>query len=155
MTTSKTPALKKLRDACAPRAMGDGNPNVYTLQEREIIFRAGLRYGRGLMKARVATNGFEKLEAFRRKFEINQIFRGLDERLRRRPYSRWTTDEVLDRLAQIGIKISERTLMRDYKALGGAKFLRGMTPFAPGENRSSPLARYRRKKSKSLNKSTR
>jgi hypothetical protein len=125
--------------------MGDGDLIVYTPEERELIFKLGLKYGRGLLKAR-STNVFA--EAFRYKIEIIYIFRGLPERLRKRPTGQATKDAVLDRLKAIGIDCSERTLLRYYKALGGAKFLREVKPFAPGEDRTSPLEAYRRPKPK-------
>jgi len=149
MTASKSPRSKKqIRDVFAPRAIGDGDPDMYTPQDREIIFRLGLQYGRGLMKGREVANYAEKAEAFRRKFEIVQIFRGLSEHLRKRPSGQKTKDAILKRLDQIGITCSERTLVRDYEALGGAKVLRGVLPFAPGDDRSSPLQMYQRQKPK-------
>jgi hypothetical protein len=132
---------KQTRGPFAPRAIEA--PEAYSCEERDIIFSRGLQYGRALKEARQATNDGEKAEAFRRKVEIIQIFRDLPDRLRKRPTGEATQDAVLNRLEQIGIRISERTLMRDYAALGGAKFLRGVKPFAPGEDRSSPLQAYR------------
>jgi hypothetical protein len=147
MTASKPPRFdKKLRNALTPRAMGDGDLIVYTPEERQLIFRMGLHFGRGLLKAREATSGLEQAEVFRRKFEIIQIFRGLPERLRERPTGKATKDAVLQRLEKIGITCSERTLLRDYAELGGAKILRGVKPFAPGEDQTSPLEAYRRPK---------
>lgn len=145
MTASKSAWSKKqIRDLFEPRAMGDGDLAVYTPEEREFIFRLGLQYGRGLMKSRTAKNYLEQAEAFRRKFEIIGIFRGLPERLRKRPTGERTKDAVLNRLKEIGISSSVRTLMRDYHDLGGAKFLRDAKPFAPGEDTSSPLQAYHR-----------
>jgi hypothetical protein len=147
MTASKAPKFnKKLRNALTPRAMGDGDLIVYTPEERQLIFSLGLHYGRGLLKAREVANGSEQAEVFRRKIEIIQIFRGLPEHLRKRPTGQTTKNKVLERLEEIGITSSERTLLRDYAALGGAKFLRRVKPFAPGEDQTSPLAAYRRPK---------
>jgi hypothetical protein len=147
MTEPKSPrSKKKISDVFALRAIGDGDPNVYTPEEREIIFRFGLQYGRGLLKAREAANFSEQAEAFLRKTEIAQIFRELPEHLRKRPSGQKTKDAVLSRLKKIGITSSERTLMRDYEALGGAKVLRSAKPFAPGEDRSSPLQAHHRQK---------
>jgi hypothetical protein len=147
MTASKpSRSNKKLRDALTPRAMGDGDLVVYTPEERDLIFKLGLKYGRGLLKARQSASGSEYTEAFRYKIEIIQIFRGLPEHLRKRPTGQATKNAVLDRLKKIGITCSERTLLRYYKALGGAKFLRGAKPFSPGEDRTSPLEAYRRPK---------
>jgi hypothetical protein len=142
---------KQFRDIFAPRAIGDGDPAVYTPQEREIIFRLGLLYGRGLMKSRTTTNYREQAEAFRRKFEIISIFRGLPDRLRKRPSGQATKDAVLDRLEEIGIRSSERTLMRDYRELGGTKWLRDGKPFEAEEDKSSPLQEFQSQK---LNKAT-
>jgi hypothetical protein len=140
MTASKLPKPKKqTRNVFAPRAIGDGDPTVYTPQEREIIFRLGLHYGRGLMKSRKTTNYREQAEAFRRKYEIISIFRGLPEIYRIRPCSQATMYKVRDGLEKIGIAASERALMRDYRELGGAKWLRGVKPFAPEEDASSPF----------------
>jgi len=151
MTASKSRSKKQIRDIFAPRPMGDGDPEVYTREELKVIIQYGLQYGRGLMKGREIANYPEQAEAFRRKFEIVQIFRGLPEGLRKRPSAQKTKDAVLVGLEQIGITSSERTLMRDYKALGGVNFFRGVKPFTPGEDRSSPLQAYRQRKS---NKST-
>jgi hypothetical protein len=149
MTSSKLPRPnKELRGALSPRGIGDGDPEVYTREQLKVLIRYGLQYGRGLIKGREGANYLEQAEAFRRKIEIIQIFRGLPEHLRKRPSAQHTKDEVLYGLEQIGIVSSERTLMRDYKALGGAKFLRGVKPFAPGEDKSSPLEAYRRQKPK-------
>lgn len=147
MTAAKLPRSKKqIRDVFAPRAMGDGDPAVYTPQEREIIFRLGLQYGRGLMKSRKTANYREQAEAFRRKFEIILIFRGLPDRLRKRPSGQATKDAVLDRLEEIGIRSSERTLMRDYRELGGTKWLRDVKPFEAEEDKFSPFQEYQRQK---------
>ena len=124
---------------------------MYTREQLKRLIQYGLQYGRGLMKGRKSANSSEQAEAFRRKCEIIWIFRGLPEHLRKRPSGQTTKNAVLNRLEEIGITINERTLMRDYKALGGAEFLRGAKPFAPGENRSSPFEVDRRQK---LNKST-
>lgn len=140
---------KKLRDALTPRAMGDGDLIVYTPDERQLIFSMGLRYGRGLLQAREVVSGLEQAEVFRRKVEIIQIFRGLPEHLRKRPTGQATKDAVLQRLEKIGITCSERTLLRDYADLGGVKILRGVKPFAAGEDQTSPLAAYRGQKPKS------
>lgn len=137
MTASKAPLPKQsLRDALGPRVITE--PEAYTRDELKALIHAGRRYGRGLMKARLATGAVEQAEAFRRKCEIIWIFRGLPEHQRRRPHGQTTKDEVLHRLEQIGIRVSERTLLRDYAALGGAEFLRGAKPFTEGEDRSSP-----------------
>lgn len=127
----------ELADALSPRVIGDGYPEVYTPEQLNVLIQVGLRYGRGLMKARAATAAQEQAEAFRRRSEIVWIFRGLSDQLRKRPSGQATKDAVLNRLETLGIKIDERTLMRDYKALGGAKFLRDALPFAPGEDMSS------------------
>ena len=62
------------------------------------------------MKGRKAANCNEQAEAFRRKLEILGIFRGLPERLRKQPSGEATKDAVLNRLKEIGIMSSERTL---------------------------------------------
>jgi hypothetical protein len=149
MTASKTLLLnKKFRDALQPRAIGDGDLRMYTPEEIDIIFKLGLSYGRGLQKARQSANNGEYAEAFRCKVEIIQIFRELPEHLRKRPTGQATKDTVLAHLEAIGITCSERTLLGHYRALGGVNFLRGVKPFAPGEDRTSPLEAYRRLRSK-------
>lgn len=129
---------KHLDSALADRVIGEGDPEVYTRNELKALIQLGLRYGRGLMKARPAVAAHEHAEAFRRKYEIIQIFRAFPEHYRNRPHGRTTKNAVLHRLSQIGIQCSERTLLRDYKELGGAKFLRRVKPFEPEEDRSSP-----------------
>jgi hypothetical protein len=75
-------------------------------------------------------------ESFRRRIETAHIFRGLPQHLREHPTGGATMKAVLDRLKEIGIKCSERTLLRDYKKIGGANELRNAKPFEPGEDRS-------------------
>lgn len=141
MTSSKLPRSKKelLGNALAPRVI-EGDPEVYTREEQKVLIEYGLRYARGLVRGRLTTNNKEQAEAFRRRFEIITIFRRLPERLRKRPTGEATKVAVLERLEKIGFTIDGRTLMRDYKALGGAEFLRGAKPFEPEEDMSSPFA---------------
>jgi len=146
MTVSKSrKSNANIRTALAPEAIED-DLAVYTPQELELLVRFGLKYRRGLMKGRMAANWIEQAEAFRRRFETIQIFRGLPQRLRNRPTGQTTKDKVLRGLESIGIIASERTLMRDYKVLGEVTFLRGVKPFAEGEDRSSPLEKYQQPK---------
>jgi len=113
-------------------------PLYPTSGEREALAQLGLKYRRGLMDARLATANLEHAEAFRRRCEIIWIFRGLSDQYRHHPFGQNTKNEVLRRLAKIGISCSERTLSRDYAAVGGARALRNVKLFAPGEDRSSP-----------------
>jgi hypothetical protein len=113
---------------------------MYSREQLKVLIQYGLQYGRGLMKGRLSTANKEQAEAFRRRCEIIQIFRGLPEHLRKRPAGEATKVAVLERLEKIGFTIDGRTLMRDYRALGGAGFLRDAKPFEPGEDRSSPFA---------------
>jgi hypothetical protein len=127
-----------VQSALAPRVVGDGDPAFYTPEELQELVQLGLQYGRGLQMAAVATANREQAEAFRRRSEIIWIFRGLPSHLRKRPSGQTTKDAVRERLQQIGIRCSERTLARDYKALGKADFLRAAVPFGPEED-GSPL----------------
>jgi hypothetical protein len=146
MTVSKSRRSNaNIRNAFASEAIED-DPARYTPQEREQLVRFGLKYRDGLMKGREVVHWTEQAEAFRRRFEIVQIFRGLPQHLRNQPSGQTTKNKVLSSLKNIGIVASQRTLMRDYKCLGGANFLRGVKPFGEGEDRSSPLEEFRRKK---------
>jgi hypothetical protein len=128
-----------LRDLCAKRAIGDGDPSVYTEDELKVLVHYGLHYLRGLLQGRGARGNYQGAEAFRRKYEIIGIFRGLPDRLKKRPSGTATIDAVLSRLEEKGIMCSERTLMRDISALGGAAFLARAKPYEPEEDRSSPF----------------
>jgi hypothetical protein len=148
MTASKSARLiKQNANIFAPRAIGEGDPEVYTREELKLLIEYGLQYGRGLRKGRNAANFVEQVEAFRRRCLIIWIFRGLPENFRKRPSGHATKNAVLDRLEKNGISITERTLMRDFKALGGAKFLRGARPFARGEDQSFPMSQTRPRRS--------
>jgi hypothetical protein len=128
---------KLVARAMAPRALDA--PEFYTPEELEILIHYGRSYFRGLRKGSESTADRDSAEEFRRKFELVWIFRDLPDRLRRHPFGRTTVQKVLEKLEAIGIETSERTLMRDYQALGGARWLRDVKPFARGEDRSSPL----------------
>ncbi len=130
---------KQIHDLLTPRIMHDDDPAVYTPEERKVLIEYGLKYLRGVMKGRRVVAFHEDAEAFRRKVEIIHILRGLAENLRKRPTGQETKDAVHARLECIGIKCSDRTLARDYRALGGAKTLRSVKPFAPGEDTSYPF----------------
>ena len=130
---------QQLRDLCAERAIGDGDPSVYTEDELKVLVHYGLHYLRGLLQGRGARGNYQGAEAFRRKYEIIGIFRGLPDRLKKRPSGTATIDAVLSRLEEKGITCSERTLMRDISALGGAAFLARAKPYEPEEDRSSPF----------------
>jgi hypothetical protein len=132
--------------ALTPRALEI--PAAYTREELELLLYYGVRYLRGLQGGAERTTAQASAEEFRRRFELIRIFRGLPGHLRERPHGRTTVDKVLEQLEAIKIPASERTLKRDYKALGGAEWLRGVRPFAKGEDRTSPLqAKAGRKKS--------
>jgi hypothetical protein len=147
MTASKLPLSKKqIRDLFAERAMGDGDPAVYTPEELKVLVKYGLQYLRGVVKGRHTTAAHKDAEAFMRKFEIIRIFRELPDHLRKRPSGEATMDKVRNRLKEIGIAFSKRTLMRDYRELGGTKRLRDVKPFQPEEDKSSPLQEYHRRK---------
>lgn len=139
--TKSVRSAKQKRDVFAHRAIE--HPDAYTPEELEILVHYGLQFGRGLMKNRETANFGEQAEAFRRRFEIITIFKRLPERLRKRPCGETTIDAVLDRLKENGITISEMTLLRDYRHLGGAKVLRSAKPFAPKEDQTSALQAYR------------
>ena len=138
MTASKTSRSRKaIEEAFAPRAIGDGDPAVYTAEELRAFIEYAKKHHHGLVKGgKIAHDG---AEAFRRRIEIIHIFRGLPDRLRNRPTGQTTKDVVLMRLERIGISCSERTLARDYDAVGGTKALRAVKPFAPAEDTSSPF----------------
>jgi hypothetical protein len=110
-----------------------------TPEELLALARDGLKYRRGLKSARSKQANYEQAEAFRRRLEMNWMFRSLSEADRKHPAKLGTVLEIRDRLSKIGIKASERTILRDYRALGGAKALRSAKPFAPGEDSSSPF----------------
>ena len=140
MTASKTSRSRKaIKKAFAPRAIGDGDPAVYTSEELRAFIEYGKKHHHGLVKGGKIVAAQDGVEAFRRRIEIIHIFRGLPERLRNRPTGQTTKDAVLMRLERIGISCSERTLARDYDAVGGTKALRAVKPFAPGEDTSSPF----------------
>jgi hypothetical protein len=139
-----------LVSALATRAIGDGEPEAYTREQNKILIQLGKRYGRGLLKARLATALKQDAEAFRRRIEIIQIFRSFSQNFRNHPCGQNTKDRVIDRLQEIGIRVSETTLSRDYQALGGARALRDTKPFAEGEDRSSPFEEFRRSKPRRL-----
>lgn len=120
-------------------AIGDGDPEAYTPEELKFLVQYALQCGRSARKGRRAIAAQDDAEAFRRKVEIIHIFRGLPRHLRNRPTGEQTKHAVLMRLGNIGIEASERTLTRDYRAIGGAKFLRTVKPFDPGENTSMPF----------------
>lgn len=128
---------KLIARALSPRALEI--PEAYTPEELELLVYYGLSYLRGLQEGRGRTAEQASAEEFRRRFELIRIFRGLRDHLRQRPSGRSTIDKVLEELEVLGIAASERTIMRDYKALGGARRLRNVRPFAEGEDRSSPL----------------
>ena len=130
--------------AFAPRAIGDGEPEVYTREELKTMIDCAKQYHRGLQKARQSKHWLEQADQFRRRSEIINIFRGLPGHLRRRPTGQATKDAVRARLKNAGLKCSEATLNRDYKELGGATFLKDAVPFEPDEDRSSPLANVKR-----------
>lgn len=112
---------------------GDEEPGTYPPEIVRAVFQVGLRHLRGAHKGRRAQNAIEAAEKFRRRVEINHIFRFLPQNLRERPAGQATKDAVRQRLGSIGIKCSEATLRRDYTALGGAAFLRSIHPHADGE----------------------
>lgn len=133
MTFSKSPNAKLSNDFL--RATNKGA--AYTPQELETIVVYGLSYIGGLKKSREVIHCTEQAEAFRRKIEIIQIFRELPEHLRERPCGQTTKTAILDRLHKRGLTCSERTLMRDYRSLGGANWLRLAKPLAPEEDPST------------------
>jgi hypothetical protein len=140
MTGSKTSRSQKtIKEALAPRAIGDGDPAVYSYEELRAIIAYAKKHHHGLVNGGKIVAAQDGAEAFRRRVEIIHIFRGLPERLRNRPTGQATKDGVLMRLERIGISCSERTLARDYDAVGGTKALRAAKPFAPGEDTSSPF----------------
>jgi len=149
MTASKTSRSRNtIKGAFGPRAIGDGDPAVYTSEELRALIKYAKRHRDGIAKGgeRVAAHG--RAEAFRRRIEIIHILRGLPERLRSRPTGQTTKDAVLKRLENIGITCSERTLARDYCAIGGTKALRTAKPLAPEEDTSSPFVPVSKKASR-------
>jgi hypothetical protein len=142
MTASKTSRSRKaIEKAFAPRAIGDDDPAMYTSEELRALIKYAKKHRHGLVKGGQIVADHDAAEAFRRRVEIIHIFRGLPERLRNLPTGQTTKDAVLLSLERIGISCSERTLARDYKAIGGTKALRAAKPFAPGEDTSSPVIR--------------
>jgi hypothetical protein len=129
---------RDIRDLFAPRAI-EGDPEVYTPEELRELIHYALQHRRGRVRGRDALAAQQKAEEFRRKYEIVRIFRGLPERLRKRPSGQTTKDAILRGLKDAGVPCSERTLMRDYRELGGAEWLRAAVPPLPGEDMSSPF----------------
>jgi hypothetical protein len=149
MTASKTSRSRTtIEKAFAPRAIGDGDPAVYTSEELRALIEYAKKHQHGLVKGGKIVAAHDAAEAFRRRIEIIYIFRGLPERLRNRPTGRTTKDAVLMGLERIGISCSERTLARDYDAVGGTKALRAVEPFALGEDTSSQFLPVTRKASR-------
>jgi hypothetical protein len=117
----------------------DSNPVTFTLRHPEQARERTLR-DEELRAIWAATDGDGDYARIVRLCILTGCRRGgLPERLRRRPNSQATKEAVLNRLEKIKITCSERTLMRDYRELGGAKWLRGVKPFSPGEDSSSPF----------------
>ena len=140
MTASKTSRSRKaIEEAFAPRAIGDGDPAVYTSEELRAFIEYAKKHHHGLVKGGKIVAAHDGAEAFRRRIEIIHIFRGLPERLRNRPTGQTTKDVVLGGSNGLESRCSERTLARDYDAVGGTKALRAVKPFAPGEDTSSPF----------------
>lgn len=136
MTASKLArSKKKIGDILATHERTGG----YTPKERETLIQYALQHGGNLIRARRKIAAQEQAEAFRRRLETIWIFRGLPEIYRKKPCSQATTYKVRNKLEKIGITVSERTLMRDYRAIGGAKLLRNVKPFAADEDASSPF----------------
>ena len=140
MTASKTSRSRKaIEGAFAPRAIGDGDPPCIPLKNSGLslntaksITTAWLRAAR-LSLLRMAQKHFAGGS------KSSTYSGGLPERLRNRPTGQTTKDAILVKLERIGISCSERTLARDYDAIGGTKALRAVKPFAPGEDTSSPF----------------
>jgi hypothetical protein len=121
---------------------------MYTSEELRALIKYAKKHRHGRVKGGQSVAWHDAAEAFRRRIEIIYIFRGLPERLRNRPTGQKTKDTVLMRLERIGISCSERTLARDYNAMGGTKALRAVIPFEPGEDTSSPFPPVSRKASR-------
>lgn len=136
MKPSKTAGGQHLANACAERAIGAGDPEVYTWEELKTLIEAGLAYNSGLLCGRASARAREQAMAFRRRFEIIQLFKGFPDKFRERPCGESTKTAVIEGLAKRGIRCSERTLTRDYKILGGHDFLRKTAPFRQDEDRS-------------------
>jgi hypothetical protein len=130
---------QQLAKALTPRAIGDGDPEAYSYDELRLLIALGLKHGRGLLAAGQIAASQEAAEAFRRRCVIIWILRSLPDRHRSRPCGQTTKNKVRSLLRQMGIPCSERTLARDYKAVGGAKALRNVKPFEPGEDRITPF----------------
>lgn len=93
MSIRKSARLKKktVSDVFAVRAIGDGDPDMYTPEELKLLVQYALQYGRGTRQGRRAVAFSEEAEAFRRRVEIIHIFRGLPRDLRNRPTGQSTT----------------------------------------------------------------
>jgi hypothetical protein len=122
----------------APRAIED--IAAFTRDELHALAAHGLRHGRSLAASRQARADKEEAEAFRRRLAVVWIFKGLSEQLRKSPAGGAAKRAVLKRLRGLGIACSNATLARDYRYLGGAKWLREIKPFAPDEDKTFVLA---------------
>ncbi len=130
---------KPIPDVFSVRAIGDGDPDVYSPEELKFLVQYALQYGRATRQARRAVAFSEEAEAFRRRLAIINMFRELPAHLRNKPTGQATKDAVRNRLKNIGIKVSERTLARDYRVLGGAISLRSVKPLELGKDAPWPF----------------
>ena len=119
--------------------VSDGEPDMYPPEIVRAVFQVGLRHLRGVHRGRSVQAAIEAAEQFRRRVEINHIFRFLPPRLRRHPTGATTIDKVLEMLQAIGIKCEVATVKRDYKVLGGARALRSILPASGSEEHKSLL----------------
>jgi hypothetical protein len=100
----------------------------YSPEERDAIMQDGLKYRRGLLAARRTRAAQEEAKAYQRRSAIVQMFTNQPELHLYPPYSPSTKSTVCGQLRRLGFSCSKRTLVRDYTALGGAKFLRDLVP---------------------------
>jgi hypothetical protein len=124
-------------DLFAERAIEE--PEAYSDDELRTLVTYALKRGRQAKSGKRKSEAKAGAEIFRRRLEIVWIFRGLAQRLREHPTGAETIKAVLKRLTKIGIDCSERTLLRDFAALGGSDWLSTLKPFEPDEDPSSPL----------------
>jgi hypothetical protein len=125
--------------ALAKRAMND--PQMLSEDEIRMLGQYAQRCHRQATAGKSRQIAIAGAETFRHKIETIQIFRGLEQRLREHPTGAATIKAVQIRLKELGITCSERTLMRDFREMGGATQLRKTKPFEPNDDRSPIIAK--------------
>jgi hypothetical protein len=127
--------------ALAERARNE--PEAISKDEIRVLGEYAYRCYQQATKGKCKQEAIAGAEAFRRRIEMVHIFRGLPQHLREHPTGLGTIKAIQTRLQELGLRCSERTLLRDFKKIGGAAQLRKTKPFEPGEDRSPLISRER------------